>query len=140
MQVPVQLVLQQKPSTHDPEPHWSPVVQVPPTVYLGVQVPPFTLASQKSPAGHCPSAVHAAQTMLEQTPLRQSVVTKQPPPTAHGAQVPPQSTPVSPSSFMPSEQCSGLQLPSKSHCPPVTPVHPWPRFWGVFTHWLLVQA
>jgi hypothetical protein len=60
-QVPVQAVLQQTLLTQEPLAHWSPAVQLEAGPLVGLQVP--LVVSHQLPAPHCPSVVHAAQTM-----------------------------------------------------------------------------
>jgi hypothetical protein len=94
-QVPPQAVLQQTPLAQKPLAHWSPAVHAAPFPFVGVQVPPALLGSQKSPATQSESCAQATHTFPAQTPLSQSPATLQPFAFAHGGHEPPQSTPVS---------------------------------------------
>src|SRR5262249_47715463 len=76
------------------------------------------------------SAIRSAQAPLAQKPVSQSLGPRHPSLAAHGAQVPPQSTPVSLPFFMPSGAAHG----ATAHCPtshtPVPVLHGVPSRFG----------
>jgi hypothetical protein len=90
-------------------------VQAAAPVLVCVQVPPLFVRSQKFPLGQLLSVAQAVHTSELQKPLRQSVATTQASVFAQAAHVearpPPQSTSVSPPSFVPSMQCIATHMP-----------------------------
>jgi hypothetical protein len=108
-QVPVQAVLQQTPSTQKPLAHWapSPPVHVAPLACPRVHTP----LSQYLPAAQPASFTQATHLSPVQSPLAQSVGTRQSFVLAQGRhEGPPQSTSVSVPSWMPSVQVGATHL------------------------------